>query len=834
MKKILFICFVFVLFIQCQIPKNKTTPIVFTINQFDVHNNQMEVSFSITNPTEHIWKGGAWSLHWNSIFGETIPESLPQGMKYTYVSGQQYLILEFGEQYSLKPNENLSFTVKQKGIIPRVALGPQGFFVHDAKTQNNIDLQSRIDWENAKGIELLSIPSAADRYAEYNGLKLLPKTELEWVIPKPLKQTFNGVFRTTSDLNLNLGDFEMDFDFIQQRLQEGLNIKVNIEKETLPNVLLRRNNMLTQEAYTLSISEENIQIEASEPIGAYYAFESLHQILLIAQNEEKGWPLLSIEDAPRFRNRGFMSDVVRNFYSKKKIFQILDYMALYKLNRFDLKLTDDDGWRIEIPDLPELTEVGSKRGYTVDESDRLIPMYGSGSGDQESKGSGYLSSQDFVDILKYAEQRYIEVIPQISFPSHARAAIMAMKARYNKYKSQGNLVAASEYMLHDPDDKSEYISAQLYRDNVVCICDPSAYRFYEKVIKEIKALYDKAEIPMKVFNIGADELPYGPWRKSPKCENYITQNKAIASIDDLYNYNLSFINEIITKKGARMVGWEDALLIHSENEQSEITINEALLNLDFTPYVWNNSWGGGREDMTYRLANKGFQVIMSNSSAFYFDMVDDYDFENYGMSWSGFVNYKDSWGTEPLNVFANTVKLESLGIDLDYVMGKEKIKPEAITNFLGIQSQLWTETIITEELFDQLFMPNLIVFAQRAWGAKESWLKLETATEQKPLLEKSWNVFANTIGQRQLLMISQLYGGLAYDLPKPGAIIDRGQLKVRQQFPGLSIHYTLNGKEPNISDLLFSGPIKLSPSDQIIIRVFDPNGRGGNSIRIKK
>ena len=145
MKKTLFICFVFVLFIQCQIPKNKTTPIVFTINQFDVHNNQMEVSFSITNPTEHIWKGGAWSLHWNSIFGETIPESLPQGMKYTYVSGQQYLILEFGEQYSLKPNENLSFTVKQKGIIPRVALGPQGFFVHDAKTQNNIDLQSRID-----------------------------------------------------------------------------------------------------------------------------------------------------------------------------------------------------------------------------------------------------------------------------------------------------------------------------------------------------------------------------------------------------------------------------------------------------------------------------------------------------------------------------------------------------------------------------------------------------------------------------------------------------------------------------------------------------------------
>ena len=101
-------------------------------------------------------------------------------------------------------------------------------------------------------------------------------------------------------------------------------------------------------------------------------------------------------------------------------------MALYKLNRFDLKLTDDDGWRIEIPGLPELTEVGGKRGYTKDENDRLIPMYGSGSGDKDSSGNGFLTGQDFVEIIQYAKERNIEVIPQISFPSHARAAIKAM------------------------------------------------------------------------------------------------------------------------------------------------------------------------------------------------------------------------------------------------------------------------------------------------------------------------------------------------------------------------------------------------------------------------
>ena len=448
-------------------------------------------------------------------------------------------------------------------------------------------------------------------------------------------------------------------------------------------------------------------------------------------------------------------------------------MAFYKLNRFDLKLSDDDGWRIEIPGIPELTEVGGNRGYTQDKNDRLIPMYGSGSGDQNSKGNGFLSGQDFVEIIKYAKQRNIEVIPQISFPSHARAAIIAMKARYEKYKSDGNIDKAMEYMLHDPEDQSEYRSAQLYSDNVVCICNQSAYRFYKKIISEIKSLYIRADTPMKVFNIGADELPYGPWQKSPKCKEYIANNPAVPTSKELYNYNLRLLNTIITDAGARMVGWEDALLVHSKNEQSELNIKEELLDLEFTPYVWNNSWGGGREDMIYKLANKGFKAIMSNSSAFYFDMVDDYDMESIGMSWSGYVNYKDSWGTEPLNVFANKVKLETLGISDAVVSKKEKLKPEAVKNFLGIQSQLWTETITSEEIFDALLMPNLIVFSQRAWSQKEPWLELKTAKEQKPALEKQWNIFVNNIGQRQLPIINQLYGGIDFDLPKPGGIIKK-------------------------------------------------------------
>ena len=279
-----------------------------------------------------------------------------------------------------------------------------------------------------------------------------------------------------------------------------------------------------------------------------------------------------------------------------------------------------------------------------------------------------------------------------------------------------------------------------------------------------------------------------------------------------------------------MVGWEDALLVHSENEQSELNIKEELLDLDFIPYVWNNSWGGGREDMIYRLANKGFKTIMSNSSAFYFDMVDDFDMENSGMSWSGYVTYQDSWGTEPLNVFANKVKLKSLGIEEASVATKELLKPEALENFLGIQSQLWTETITSEEIFDALFMPNLIVFSQRAWAAKEPWLELDTAEDQKPALEKAWNLFVNNLGQRQLPIINQLYGGIDFDLPKPGGILTDGALQVKQQFPGLSVRYTLDGSEPTSKSLLYTEKIKLLPQSTIRLRSFDTRDRGGKSI----
>ena len=834
MKNFLLLVFISAFLIQCKPKEKKTSKIQFHINNFDFNNDQMEVTFELVNNSNQIWEEGKWELNWNQFSGDIDKKSLPNGIKLIPTKNIQYYRLSFGDSFSISPGDKFSFSAIQKGIMKRLVMGPVGFFVHDQKNGKFHDLESKIIWQNAKGLESLNIPSAADRFLKYEGIKTLPKEELHWVIPTPSKIILQDQkFGFPKSLNIDFGNFKNDHEFLKNYLQKGLSIDIKYTDEP-SQIIVNRDSKLDGETYHLKIDKDIIRISVSNYKGLLYSFSSLRQILYNAQIEKKDIPLLYIEDAPRFKHRGFMLDLSRNFYPKNKILQILELMTHYKLNILDLRLSDDEGWRIEIPGLEELTDIGGKRGFTLNERDRLIPMYGSGSGENNSPGNGYLSRDDFIEIIKEATKRNIEVIPQISFPSHARAAIIAMEARYYKFLQKGDLVSANQYRLHDPDDKSEYTSAQLFKDNVICICRPSAFKFFEKVFIEIKAMYDSASVPMKIFNIGADEVPHGSWRKSPLCNTLISQSPGLSTFQSLYDASVKKLNRIISDSGAKMSGWEDVLLVLSEKSQSEIRINKNLIDLNFIPLVWNNTWGDGREDMIYKLSNQGFKSVMSNSSAFYFDMTDDKDIESGGLNWSGYVDYQDTWGTEPLNVFANKVKLKELNTDENKLVKYKKLKKNSVSNFLGIQSQLWTETATDSYQFDRMLMPNLIVFSERAWSSKETWLDEITAKKQKPLLLKSWNRFVNTIGQRHLRYISDNYKEINFDLPKPGAIIDNFTLKARQQFPGLEIRYTLNGKKPDITDHLYTSPVKIKSNDRVILRVFDSNGRGGNSIKIQK
>ena len=159
------------------------------------------------------------------------------------------------------------------------------------------------------------------------------------------------------------------------------------------------------------------------------------------------------------------------------------------------------------------------------------------------------------------------------------------------------------------------------------------------------------------------------------------------------------------------------------------------------------------------------------------------------------------------------------------------MNPKNSDNFLGIQSQLWTETVRNEMIFDALLFPNLIIFSERSWAPRPDWINLK-GEEQIAAMNVDWNQFSNTIGQRQLPLIDQRVKPWSYDLPKAGAIIKQNKLYIRQAFPGMEIRYTLDGSLPTYQDALYQKPVEIEPEAKVKIRVFNAKRRGGKTIEI--
>ena len=835
-----FLCFLLIsiFFLSCS-PKDKSIAVLdYTIEKIDIKNNSMDVVFTITNLTSIDFKEKEWSLHWNQILGEPLAESIPEGIDFERVNGNSYFILKFGSPWSLGVGESISFRMVTKGVMNRLPLGPRGAFV--VTSNQSIDLHTNIYWQEAEGLEELNLPTAKTRYQKLENVNSLPIDSIAWIVPSPTYSTSTSSERlrlTNWNVFINAKNKTDEFDILLKAPFEEIisslfqDVDLQWANSTAEaNFILNFNSDLAQEEYYLEIKQEQILITTNSYGGLLYALQSLFQINQVAVLENRGWPIIKVVDEPRFTYRGFMLDISRNFYGLSKLKEIVDLMAMFKLNHFDVKLSDDEGWRLEIPGLPELTEIGSKRGYTTDESDRLIPMYGSGSTGGET-GNGFLSKEDFISLLQYAKSKNITIIPQLSFPSHARASIVSMNARRNKLLAMGDVAGAEQYVLSDPNDKSEYQSAQLYNDNAINICMESSFTFFDKVVEEVAAMYREADVSFKQFGIGADELPYGVWEGSPICHNSVNGNLTGLDFESLYNSALLRLKETVERHGATMSGWEDFLLVHSKNSQSETKLKEERFNYGVIPYSWNNTWRGGREDMIYKLANAGFKTVMSNSSAFYFDMANDNDMDAFGLSWSGYVDYFDTWAIDPQDIFANSVLNKKHNIQTDYISKTTKLKPSKRDNLIGIQSQLWTETVTNDLILDQMLIPNLIVFAERAWAKQPDWIS-NTPAKQEQKMMKDWNRFLNLLGKRTLRILNHQFPKFIYDLPKPGGIIKNDSLYVRSPFPGLEVRYSLDGSVPNHTSKIYQHPILVDFDEVVVLRSFDAQLNGGKPISV--
>jgi len=792
----------------------------------------LDATLTIEN-TSGVELNSPWSLHWNQQSSIVDSKKVPENILYDYVGGESYNVLSFGNNYVLPKKSSISIDIGQTGVVRRVSDLPVGGFI--TTNDDIIDVEFEYVWKNAKGIENLNSPSASDRYNKFISSNILDKSELDLIIPTPSKIMFNQgeveLYRNYSlkiDSNINI-----EVDFIKSIFKDLIDFDNNDSKGLSNKIILNQLDTLDDESYTLTIDNDGMSINASNRSGALYGLQSLKQIMLVSKLEKTNLKYVNIEDSPKFSYRGMLLDISRNFYGPAKIKQILDYLSFFKINHLDFRLTDDEGWRLEIPGLEELTSVGSKRAFTRDELESLIPMYGSGP-DTSSTGSGYLSREEFVDILKYADERNILIIPQISVPSHMRSAIVSMNARYQKYMELGNQEEAEKYLLIDPNDRSEYYSAQGFNDNIMNVCRESSFTFYNKVIDEIYLMYKDAGVEMDKFGVAADELPYGAWQKSPMCDDYMKDNSIVGDYNSLYTMMQKRIYDKISSYGATMTGWDDILLTLTERNQSETKIKDFFKGDDVLLYVWKNDWGQGRQDMIYKYANLGYKTIMSNSSAFYFDMVDDKDLDNIGLSWSGYADYKDMWTVDVFDVFNDSYGVEKNNISNDYINRSEKLKVENRSNIVGVQSQIWSETIRNEGILDYMFMPNILVFSQKAWSHDNSWMNIDDPVLKRNSIETEWNKFSNNIGQRLLPIVDNLFGGLSYDLPKPGGIIIENKLYANTVFPGLDIKYTLDGSEPTFTSNTYESPFEVQDGDIINLRLFDKTGRGGNAILVNK
>jgi hexosaminidase len=510
-------------------------------------------------------------------------------------------------------------------------------------------------------------------------------------------------------------------------------------------------------------------------------------------------------------------------------------MAFYKLNKLHFHLTDDEGWRLEIPGLPELTDVGAKRGVSVDGEPMLPPAYGSGglADEQISAGTGYYTKSQFIDLLRFATQHHIEVIPEINGPGHARAAIIAMKARYEKLMGQGKESDARAYLLSDLNDASKYSSAQNYHDNVICVCQEYTYTFLEKVISEVVAMYREAEAPLNIVHTGGDEVPHGAWTGSPECSRLIKDEQNLNSVDDLHPYFVQRYLDIAKKYDLEIAGWEEITLKHTEEGNVP---NPEFLNKGVIPYAWNAIVGGGGEDMAYQLANLGYKVVMCNASNLYFDLAYTYEPEEPGLFWAGYIDTKNAFELTPSNIFLSILE-DELGNPLDGItLSKDRIplRPGAEENILGIQGALWSETLKNTQMVEYSLLPKMLGLAERAWAASPPWANATSRQELKRSIDREWSNFTNRIGKLELPRLDYLNGGYFYRISPPGAKIENGKLYINSEYPGLQLRYTTDGSDPNPFSTEYEAPVELPANVDIIkIRAFSTNSRASRLVEVQ-
>ncbi|KVE26953.1 beta-N-acetylhexosaminidase [Burkholderia singularis] len=533
--------------------------------------------------------------------------------------------------------------------------------------------------------------------------------------------------------------------------------------------------------YRLTIGPRGAFIEGYDTAGLYYGVQTLFSLTPAGGGRI---PAMLVEDAPRFPHRGMHVDLARNFKHPATLRRLIDQMSAYKLNRLHLHLSDDEGWRIEIPGLPELTEIGARRCHDPGETRCLLPQLGSGPDNRS--GGGYLTRDDYIGLLRYAASRFVDVIPEIDMPAHSRAAVVTMEARYRRLHAAGREQEANAYRLLDPQDTSRLTTVQFYdRRSDLNPCVPGSLNFASKVIREIAAMHADAQAPLATWHFGGDEaknilLGAGfqaldgtdpgkgrvdlaaqdkPWARSPMC-NALLQRGEIKSIDELPTRFAKQVSAIVAANGiGTMAAWQDGLK-HANGPQ-DFSTKHVMVSLWDTVF-----WGAA--DSARDWSAKGYETVLALPDYLYFDFPYTTNPRERGYYWG-------SHATDEYKVFSFAPENLPQNAEL---FGDRDGNPFDVTGtgaaprIEGIQGQAWGEVMRNDRLLEYMAYPRLLALAERAWH-KADWelpyaagvrYKLgDTHHVDKAALERDWAGFATVLKQRELAKLQR--AGIGYREP---------------------------------------------------------------------
>ncbi|THC44292.1 family 20 glycosylhydrolase [Massilia sp. Mn16-1_5] len=769
-----------------------------------------------------------WQIYFNTC-RKVLPETVGAGFRIDHVNGDLFR-LRVLDAASWLPGDRFEIGYQARFWAISRTDAPLGFYLVTVGGEV-IDLGdpriapfTRPEQLRRSPDDVVPTMDAARRFAVNAAVSLLPSDEVGRITPQPLFASFkNETCRIGCDSAVRCeAGLEQEAACLNAFLA-GLPPGGSGVAIVLETGFVDAASPAPHEAYLLEIDAANVRLRGTGAHGVFNGVQTLRQLV----GSDGSLPQGRVLDAPRFAHRGMMLDVARHFADVETVLRLLDCMALFKLNRFHFHLTDDEGWRLPISSLPELTEVGARRGVSSDGSPCLPPSFGSGARVDASAGSGHYTHAEFIAIIQYAHARHIEVIPEFNMPGHARAAVQAMRVRHERLLADGDIEGANAYRLDDPDDVSVYESVQLWHDNVICIARPSVDRFIETVVAEVVSLFRQAGVPLRAIHTGGDEVPQGAWLGSPLCRARMAE-QGWSDVAELRADFVARCRAILARHGLAFAGWDDTALVATGQG---VAADPRFAGPGFEVYVWNNATGSGQEDCAWTLANAGYEVVLANASHLYFDLAYAKDPQEPGYYWAGFVDTRSAFVFCPLDLAA-LPGVDQMGRPLRPAARARLVRLAQPGRVRGLQGQLWGENAHSRARIEYLATPRLLALAERAWSSDPGWHGIADETERARRIALAWNEFANRLGRHALpfLDAALAYG---YRLPPPGAMLRDGRLHANTAFPGLVLRYTLDGREPDAGSMRYREPVAV-PAGAAAFKIasFDTRGRSSRVVTL--